>query len=629
MTQKTPTWHHDTSFESYEHRDWRNAVDKLLHGADFDKLVSGTLDGIEIQPLYQQLPNAPFYSRGGRPWAIQQTYQSGSLSDTNKNILADLSEGLTSVELQLSGSSNDDALPCYTAEDLEHLLTDVHPQMIELSLTPGSANRLTGALLLAYYYRKKIAAEDVRCALNIDPLGAMAAIGHCPQKALSELAQFASHCDTHFPSASSVCADSSVYHNAGCSQAQELAYLLATTVEYLRALQSLETESAFNQIRYRVALDSDYFLGVAKLRAARELIGQIEKSCGAENSHIVIDAVSSSRSLSTLDSSVNILRTTTQTAAAMAGGANGFNCAPYDQLTEKSAKAQRLARNTQLILTEESGLLNIDDPARGSGYVESLTDDLCSAAWQLFQNIEARGGMHRALEDGSVAEEISAIRLARQDNLSAGKSSMIGVTDYPNLEDKITPVIQTAANAVDNNTSETISLPALIGALSDGKSTLDFQAIDNDEPAIEPIAQFRDSQPFEQLRLRSQKYKDSYGSLPTVTLLTFGTSKDFAARVNFTKNFFAIAGIDTEQADHANNTDTNAELVVLCSTDQQYLDDANSIGSSSKARHLWIAGNNPEVISKLENSGVTESIHLRSDKLGQLRNALDILGAPQ
>lgn len=627
MTEKTRTWHQESSFENYDQHDWRNAVEHLLNGADFaNKLTRRTLDGIEIQPLYQQVPEAPFYSRGNKPWAIQQTYQSGSLADINKDILADLSEGLTSVELQLPGSGNDNALPCYTAEDLEHLLTDVHPQMIELLLTPGSANTITGALLLAYFNRQKIAANDVRCALNIDPLGAMAASGCCAQNAISELSQIASHCDTRFPNASTVCADTSVYHNAGCSEAQELAYLLASTVEYLRALQSIETESTFKQIRYRVALDCDYFLSVAKLRAARELISQITQSCGAENSQIVIDTVSGSRALSSLDASVNILRASTQAAAAMAGGANGFNCAPYDRLTENSAKAQRLARNTQHILIEESGLLNVDDPARGSGYVETLTDEMCASAWQLFQNIEANGGMHKALENGSVAQEINATRKIREAKLSTGKSSMIGVTDYPNLEDKITPVIQTFVSTANDRHSETPSLPALIGALSDGKSSLDFQATSNSETTIEPIAQLRDSEPFEQLRLRSQKYKDKHGSLPTVTLLTLGTIKDFSARVNFTKNFFAVAGIDTQQVECVKNLKTSADLAVLCSTDQKYLDAADSI-SSSLAKHLWIAGNNGEVLSKLENSGVTDNIHLRGDRLSQLGNALDILGA--
>jgi len=644
MTEKTRNWYQDSTFEPHSHNDWRTSVDQLLRGADFDKtLVSKTLDGIEIQPLYQQLADAPFYGRGSQPWSIQQTYCNGSLEDANQKILSDLSDGLTSIELTLPSvnSTNEysNSLPCYTVSDLEHLLTGVHPQMIELSLTPGSDNRLTGALLLAYFYQQNIAPKEVRCALNIDPLGTQATNGQCSKQAISELAQFAFHCDNHFPNASSVCVDSSVYHNAGCSEAQELAYLLATTVEYLRALQSLDAELAFKQIRYRIALDSDYFLNVARLRAARELIRQIQHNCDTADSTIVIDAVSGTRSLSTLDPSVNILRTTTQATSAMTGGANGFNCAPFDQLTGSTQKAQRLARNTQHILIEESGLLNIDDPARGSGYVESLTQDLCQSAWQLFQNIEASGGMHKCLEQGLIAEQIELCCQDRMDALSTGKTAMIGVTEYPNQSE---PQEQTQNTETDNrsNTSsddstdtQSVSIPALVGALSDGKSTLDFKTCGNNSVTSKPLGQFRDSTVYEQLRYRSQAYKLTHGTPPTVTLLTMGEERDYAARSVFCKNFFAVAGIDTKTID-AKTAESNGDLkannlTVLCSSDKQYLQEASAICAKTKSENLWIAGNNKEVLTALEGLNVRESIHLRCDKLTLLDKALNILGVSQ
>ena len=647
MTENTRTWHQDSTFPPHTDHDWRTSVDQLLRGADFNKaLVSKTLDGIEIQPLYQQMPDAPFCGRGDSTWNIHQTYRSGSLSDTNKNILSDLSDGLTSIELALpmTNSSADSTLPCYTVSDLEHLLTDVRPEMIELSLAPDSDNRLTGTLLLAWFYQQKIAPVDVRCALNIDPLGTQANNGTCAKPALNELTQFAIYCGNHFPNASSVCVDSSVYHNAGCSEAQELAFLLATSVEYLRALQTLDTDLAFDQMRFRIALDNDYFLNVAKLRAARELIRQIKQNCGATDSTITIDAVSGTRTITTLDSSVNILRNTTQASAAMTGGANGFNCTPFDQLTGSTEKAQRLARNTQHILIEESGLLNINDPARGSGYVESLTSDLCQSAWQLFQEIETSGGMHKSLEQGIIATQVETSCQARLNALGTGKSPMIGVTDYPDLSEppecseaveqaSTTQKEKRATTTKDDAKSDSTSVPALVGALSEGGSTLDFKSYARSTVTSEPLTQFRDSQVFEQLRHRSQTYKNNNSVPPTVTLITLGEKKDYAARVAFCKNFFAVAGIETNAIDlkaTKNSSDLKStDLVVLCSGDKQYLQEAAAICNFNQTANLWIAGNNKEVLSEMEAANISECVHLRSDKLNLLNKALSILGVPQ
>jgi|GEM_PF-7116739 len=520
MTEKTNNWHQNSEFNPASFADWRDSAGKILKGADFDKtLVSKTLDGITIQPLYEQAADAPFIGRSGQSWSIQQSYSEGAIEKINQRILADLADGLTNIELSLAASENEPALACYNADEL------------------------------------------VRCALNIDPLGTQAATGQCSKRALQDMPQFVSYCDNQFPNATSLMVDSSVYHNAGCTEAQELAYVLATTVEYLRALGTLNADTACKQIRYRIALDSDFFLNVAKLRAARELIGQLQQHCGATQTHCVIDAVSGIRSLTTLDASVNILRASTQAAAAMAGGANGFNCAPYDQLTGSSEKTQRIARNTHHILIEESGLLNVDDPARGSGYIEELTQELCKSAWQLFQAIESAGGIHE----------------------------------------------------------------------SEGESILDYQSYNSAPVVSVPLQIFREAQLFEELRLRSGQYKNENGKLPEVTLLALGSRQDYAARTGFCKNFFAVAGIDTKTVEVSDSTQATDlanknPLVVICSSDKRTLEDVNIVSGIVHKNNLWIAGNNADVLSALKSSGVSQSIHLRSDKLMLLKEALTILG---
>ncbi len=641
MTEKNATWHQDSPFKAtdYTQEQWLDGVDRVLNGADYNTaLVTKTSDGIEIQPLYEQTTKAPFYSRGDKKWLIQQSFAGGSIADINQQILSDLAEGLSAVELSLSSQSNNPTIACHNVEQLEQLLKNVQPHMIQLSLTPGAENTVCGALLLAYYYRQKIAAQDIHAALNIDPLGSLAATGHSTENNLYDIAQFAAHCGKQFPNVSTLCADISVYHNAGCTEAQELAYLLATTVAYVRALTddtqaNVDINTAFKQIRFRIALDCDFFISIAKLRAARKLINQVAFHCGATDSAIVIDTVTSKRSMSELDAGTNILRTSTQAAAAMTGGANSYNCTPYDQLSENSIKAHRLARNTHHILIEESGLLEVDDPTRGSGYVESLTQSLSETAWELFQKIESEGGMNQALLNGTVAQQITSAASERTQSLATGQSAIVGVTDYPNLDDQLTEkAILPHTQTTEQKHTETskVSVPALIGALSEGDSTTDYHTAYCDSTLkIAPIERFRDAEPFEQLRIRSFQYKKSRGSSPTVSLITLGTQKEFAPRASFCENFFATAGIDTQQIDIADYkaTKDSIPLVVLCASDKRYTDEAIEACKKLQGKTIWIAGNHPKATANLDKHGITEKIHLSCDRLVVLDSALTVLGA--
>ena len=639
-------WDQNSAFESdsYSTEQWRTAVEQVLKGADFsDALVTGTLDGIEIQPLYQQEPDAPTYTRGDGQWSIQQIFSTGTLGDTNSRIISDLEAGLTSIELTLSSQKSDITLPCHSVADLDHLLTGVFPQMVELSLTPGSDNRLCGALLLAWYYRQKIAADQIRCALNWDPLGALATSGISSKSLFESIEPLAAHCSQHFPNASSLCVDSSVYHNAGCTAAQELAFMLATSVEYLRHLSALDINTAMQQIRYRIALDADFFNSVAKLRSARELIDQVAAHCGATDSNSKIDTIGSSRSFARLDPSVNILRNTTQTFAAMVGGANGFVCTPYDGQHSPSSTASRLARNTHNILIEESGILNVHDPMRGSGFIESLSHELSSTAWSLFQQIESEGGMLEALKSGLIKRFTDDAAKQRSEDMSHGNSVMVGVTEYPNLNDDADLIQDSSlssgtnvttdsgvplANTQSGNTvSQSLSVSALIGALAEGESTLAHSSsTQNSDITIDPVRTYRDAEIFEQLRARSLRYKEAHGRIPTLTIVTLGDLAEYAARADYCKRFFAIAGIETIQTSLSKYSSDNDSLVLLCASDKKYDTEALDACASIQCDQIWIAGNHPELLKQLAEHGVTEKIHLGCDRITLLEKALTALG---
>jgi len=619
MATNNHSWQKNSPFEAgkFSQHDWRTSTEKLLGDTGFDDaLVTDTFDGIEVQPLYTQHADAPFYSRGSSEWEICQAYCSDNTEHTNQQILSDLNEGVGTIELMLTSQNATSA--CDKVTDLERLLKGVHPKMIRLSLTPSTDNTLYGPLLLAYYYRQKIATEDVNCALNIDPIGLQARTGLSANSQLDQINTIAEHCCNHYSNVSSLCADSSVYHNAGSTEAQEIAFLLATTVDYLRALKSIDVESAFKQLRFRLALDSDYFQSIAKLRAARELLNQVATGCGASSAQIFIDTITGTRSMTALDMSVNILRTSTQAAAAMAGGASGYLCEAYDSLTDNSVTARRLARNTHHILKEESGLLNVNDPARGSGYIESLTASLCSSAWDLFQKIESNGGMQQSLQSGFIHQQIKKARSKREQAVATVSQAVIGVSQYPDIKEKvITTKHVTNQNPPNESTSTPPSITAFVGALADGDSISNFQTETTGKRASQPVTPYRDSMVYEQLRYRSSAWLEANNNRPKVSLLTIGSKKDYAQRVAFCKDFFATAGIEITVTSFEDNAPPAMPLAIICSSDDHYISNAQLI--------KWIAGNNPKVLSLLKEN--ITAIHLRCDRPALLDQALSLMGA--
>jgi len=581
MTDRKVSWHEDSPFLQSAREKWVADIDRTLDGADFNThLVPKTLDGIEIAPLYAQTKTAPFYTRATDHWLIYQSYdrssgESGSNSSAvNKNILDDLNNGINAVELDLL-SAGKTTIADMSVEELTAILDGVQLHMIHCSLAPNA--NLSNAAVALEYLQQHSKTRSASFALNLDLLGQPTQNSTINY---SKIAELVTRCTEIDASVSALCVDTAIYHNAGCSEAQEIAFLLATTVEYLKLLPSMTTDIALSQIRFRLPLDSDYFRGIAKLRTARELIKQVAVACGVSDFNIVIDTSGSQRTMTVLDSSNNILRSCTQAAAAMAGGANGFLCPAYDSLTAHSEKGRRLARNTHHVLIEESGLLQVHDPARGSGFIESLTQALCQAAWEQFQAIESYGGMQKALADGKVTELINTAASKRDNAISNGEHSIVGVTDYP-------------------LTNESVELP-------------------------EQLPGKRDAEEFEKLRHRSHHNSRQ----PTITIVTLGKLKDHAARLQFCENFFATAGIKTNRIDYDDDLQIKTPLAILCGADKQYLEQLEAIqkGLYSKTDVLWITGNHPKVLEIVDHQLITECIHVKSNRVEILHNALNALG---
>src|ERR1700716_3760599 len=454
MTSVTDDLRLAADFAPASYDDWRKLVDGVLKGAPFEKLVGKTYDGLKIEPIYRRAHDAePIPGRGpARPWQIMQRIDHPDAAVAKARARHHLENGATGLTLVFAGANGAYGLGLEpTAEAVEKVLDRVFIDAgiaIELQIGPQSR---TAAIHVAEYVKRKglaPAACDIR--FGLDPIGACAVWGSSPY-AWPEIV----------PTLTSgikglagigfkgpfVPADGRVIHDAGGSEAQELAFVVATGVAYLRALEGsgVALEDAQSMIYARLSADADQFLTMAKFRALRLLWARVEQSCGLTPKPLFIAADTAWRMLTPPDASVNMLRATMATFSAGLGGANAITIIPHTlALGLPDPFARRVARNTQLVLVEESHLAKVSDPAAGSGGIEALTQQLCETAWSLFQEIEKAGGVFPALEQGVIQRKVAATRAARQANIASRKEVMTGASEFANLHEAPVVVLDAA-----------------------------------------------------------------------------------------------------------------------------------------------------------------------------------------
>jgi methylmalonyl-CoA mutase len=442
-------------FEPASHEQWLKLVDKVLKGGDFEKrLVARTADGVRIAPLYTRndaLPGggtatpgaAPFTRGTGRApdqagWEIRQLHAEADPAKANTAILEDLAGGVAAITLTIAapGWSGLD----YTQASVEQALDGVMLGMCPVHLRAGEYIPDAAGSLMAAWRTQGIADADAKGGFNADPLGTLARTGglyHPVPKSLDIAARLAAD-SMAMPGVTALLADGTVYHDGGATEGQELACVLATVVAYLRAMEAagIAPVAALPKIAVALSVDADQFLGIAKLRAARRLVWRVAEACGAGDAaaRVAFAAETSERMMTRRDPWVNMLRTTMACAAAALGGADAITVLPFTwAMGQPDAFARRIARNAQLVLMEESGLGRVADPAGGSWAVEKMTDDLAHRAWELFQTIEARGGMGEALLSGYVQDEIGKQAERRAKAVATGRLPLTGSSVFPLL----------------------------------------------------------------------------------------------------------------------------------------------------------------------------------------------------
>lgn len=598
---------------------WLKLVDGVLKGAPFEKLVARTYDDLRIQPLYGRAANArPLAGRtAAAPWQVMQRVDHPDPAAANAEALRDLESGATGLTLVLAGSLNAngyglDGSPETLSRVLDGIRLDAGVT-IDFNLSPKTRNVVQH--FAALVKSRNISPEAVDMRASINPLGGMAAAGDSPVPwstlAVSFAALVGGLANQGFQGPFAV-ADGRIIHNAGGSEAQELAFALASAVAYLRALETGGTplDAARRMIYFRLAADADQFLTMAKFRALRKLWARVEEACGLTPEPAFVAAETAWRMMTKRDPWVNMLRATMAVFAAGLGGANSISVLPFTAaLGLPDRFARRIARNTQLLLLEESNLAKVTDPAAGSGGIEDLTEQLCRAAWTLFQEIEAAGGAAQALERGLIQQKVAQVRAAREAAVATRKDAFTGTSAFPDLKEMPVSVLDVPPISVPSH-------PATI--------------------KFEPLPRVRLAEPFEQLRDASDRMLAETGARPKVFLANLGKPAEFTARAAFARNFFAAGGIEVVTNDGFTNHDSmvaafrasGAKLACLCSSDEIY---AHAAVAAAKAladagtRHLFLAGRPGKREPDLRQAGVTSFIHTGCDALAILKAAHDIV----
>jgi methylmalonyl-CoA mutase len=592
---------------------WLKLVQGVLKGAPFEKrLVAKSYDGLAIEPLYARDAGArPVASRApGAAWTIAQRVDHPDPAAANAQALHDLENGATGLSLVFAGSVGGygyglDASEATIARALDgvHLDTGI---ALDLDLSPQTKD--AGPLLAALVKRRGIAPAATHIRFGFDPIGAAAVGGGSPlpwsERAPIFNAVISDLAGQGFRGPFAP-ADGRVVHNAGGSEAQELAYALAVALQYLRALESggIALDAARRMIYFRLAADADQLLTIAKFRALRKLWARLEDACGLAPEPALVAAETAWRMMTQRDPYVNMLRATIAVFSAGLGGADAITVLPFTLARGLPDRfARRIARNTQLVLLEESNLAKVMDPAAGAGGLEDLTDKLCRAAWALFQQIEQAGGAWAALEQGLIAKKVAAVRAKREQAVARRQDALTGTSDFPDLAEAPVSVLDVAP----------VSSPPYPAALT-----------------FDPLPSSRLAEPFETLRDASDRILAQSGARPKIFLANLGRPADFSARATFAKNFFQAGGIEAVTNDGFASRDqmvaafkgSGSALACLCSSDEVYardaVDAANALAAAGAV--LYLAGRPGERERALRTAGIEGFIFAGCDALAALR----------
>ena len=606
--------------------DWEALIEKDLKGADYEKkLVWKTREGFNVKPYYREedlqgidaaatLPGAFPFVRGnkvkGNDWYIRQNIRVNNVEAANKKALDILMKGVNSLGFVLDDNKE------YSKEDLDGLCRNIFAEIVELNFVCGrQAENIAGLYLdLVQQYNRDF--RKVHGSVNFDPLGRLVIKGNYYDSFDEDFERCRRliNLTTNLPNFSVITVNGRNFHHAGSSIVQELAFSLAAGAEYLTQLseRGLSVDKVATGMRFNFSIGPDYFMEMARIRAARQLWANIVKAYGPSSDDIArmsIHSETASWNITVYDPYVNMLRTTTESMSAAIAGVDSHIVRPFDGAFSKPDEfSERIARNQQLLLKEEAYLDKVADPAAGSYYIENLTGQMVQEAWKIFLEIEEKGGYIEAVKSGYIQQKVRENAEAMDKAIATRKMSLLGTNQYPNFTERIEKYI-----------------PAEVFKPS---------VFTEKDAIVETLTPYRGSQAFEVLRKKTDDYSRE-NERPAVFMFTYGNLTMRIARAQFAGNFFAVAGFDlidnlgfkTIDDGVQAAIESKAGIVAICSSDDEYASIAPEICKKLKDHAIVVlAGYPKDIIEDLKQAGMKHFIHMHSNVLESLQEIQQELG---
>lgn len=631
--------------------DWLKAAEAALKGRPLDPVIRGrTIDGAPFDAIRPRVEARPLPGRpAGRRWTAMARIDLPDPEEANAQALEDLNNGSSGLSLVLAHRDGETGL---LADTLERLATALDGVLLDLAPVhvdaPHLDERTTAALLAALVERRGLDPAAVSILFGFDLIRDLTQTPSATswERRGSRAAGAVSALLERGFGAPILMIDQRPAHDAGASEAQELAGALACAVEHIRVLgdNGLDAGSVADATAFAFSCDADQFAGIAKLRAARLLWAAVRRELGLDERPVHIHAQTSRRMLTRKDAHTNMVRSTIAAFAAGVGGADSVVVLPHTlALGGSDADARRIARNTQSMVLEETNAYRVADPAAGAGAIEALTDTLAERAWALFRDIEREGGMYAAVSTGRWQRSIAETQSEREKRVAARKSPIVGVSEFPKADEA--PIDLPAPNrpaaaprgaGLSGLGDDAESFGRIVAAFRDGASVADVETGSEpaDASAVERFEVRRTAEPFERLREANEARADR----PKAFLALLGPLPSHSGRAGFIRNLLGAGGVApidgpvgaTDEDAVAAFAASGAPLAILCGADADYAESGAALGKAlaGAGATVWLAGRPKEGREALEQAGVTRFVAAGDDVLDILRQASELGAKP-
>ena len=607
-----------SEFKAPTRQEWLDKIEKDLKGADFNKrLVWRTNEGFNVQPFYlkedveklktpESLPGEFPFVRGNKKnsneWYVRQEIEATDAKEANAKALDILNRGVDSLSFHIHGKD-------ISKEFVETLLQGIECEIVELNFNTCKRSTLKLAeILKAYFEQKGYDKKKITGSFDWDPIEKMLRKGN-DLTAVLPIAKDLVEAMKEYPNFRTVAVNAVSLNNSGAYIVQELGYALAWGNEYMNQLveAGIDADTAANNIKFNLGISENFFMEMAKFRAARMLWAEIVKQYAPKEEAscmMCVNAATSKYNMTLFDSYVNLLRSQTEAMSAALAGVHSIQVTPFDAVYETPNEfSERIARNQQLLLKEESHFDKVVDPGAGSYFIEELTTSLANEGWKIFLNIEENGGFLEAIKKGMVQDDINATNQKRHDAAAKRKEFILGTNQFPNFTEK-----------------------------SEGKLPRECKCGcgNKEEKTFKTIETTRLAADFEDLRIKVENSK----KVPTAFMLTIGNLAMRQARAQFSCNFLACAGYKVmdnlgfktveEGVDAA--LKAGADIVVLCSSDDEYAEYAVPAFKYLDNRAMFVVAGAPACMEELKAAGIENFVHVKCNVLETLKEYNEKLG---